>query len=190
MRIALCAGHYPEKAGARNAKHNISENKVATPIIEILAKLIEKHGHSVTIISGRLGHKVREINKGNYDLAIDLHFNADAELEDTDNLKGYGCMTMYYPTSSKRKEQAGKLNAAMAGALDTKDRGPRPALYWGGDNPGTKADYFTDKTNCPAFIPEPGYIDNNAFAEKYLLTNEGHRKVAEAVLQGIKAFNE
>jgi len=191
MKIAICPGHHTDAQGARNAVHNISENEVAKKIVIMLKDLLEEspYNHDVSIIEGKLGHKVREINKGGFDLALDIHFNADAELEDTDNKKGYGCMVMHYPTSTTRKQQAAKMSSAIAESLGTKDRGARAAWYWGGSNPGTKPDYFTDKTNCPAFIPEAGYIDNNGFAGKYLVHNEGLNYVALALRAGIEAFN-
>jgi len=188
MNIAICPGHHTNAQGATNSKYSVSENQVAKPIVETLANILIAKGHTVSIFEGKLGHKVREINKGDFDLALDIHFNADAETSDLDDNKGYGCMVMHYPTSSLRESQAEKMSAAIAGALNEKDRGARKAWYWGGSNPGTKPDYFTNKTNCPAFIPEPGYIDNNGFCEKFLISSEGRLAVAQALARGIEAY--
>jgi len=192
MRIALCPGHHPEKPGARNLRYGLTENFVAKKIIRMLEDLLRGQGHEVSVFEGRLSEKVRKINLGTngrkFQLAIDLHFNADAETDDTDDKKGHGVMVMHYPSSAARKAQAGAMSSRIAEKLSERDLGPRRALYWGGSNPGTKPDYFVDKTNCPAFIPEPGYIDNNAFCKKFLLDKKGHLRIAKALYDAIEGF--
>jgi len=190
MRIAICPGHHTNAKGAENKKHKLTENDVAIEIIKIAEELLRADGHTVQVFAGKLSEKVKRINATvpKFDLAFDLHFNADAELEDTDDKKGYGVMVMHYPTSAARKSQADKMSAAIAKKLGERDLGGRKGLYWGGSDPGTKPDYFTDKTNCPAFIPEPGYIDNNGFAKKFLTTKEGLTKVAESLVEAVRAF--
>jgi len=182
MKIAVCAGHHEAAQGAVNAKHKISEHEAATPIVEFLAKELKNFGHEAAIFHGRLKEKVRAINEGHFDLAIDLHFNASP------NKKAKGCMVMYYPTSTTRKQQADKMSKTIADGLGQDDLGGRPAWYWGGSNPGTKPDYFTDKTNCPAFIPEPGFIDQDDFVEQYLLDENGYKRIAKVVAAALNDF--
>lgn len=185
MKIAICPGHYPSKSGATNDKHNLSENFIARLLCPIIKASLEQANYDVEIIEGTLKQKVARINENAFDFAFDIHFNADAETDDSDDSVGTGCMVMYYPTSSKRKSQAKIMSVAISAELSTKNHGARPAWYWGGTNPGTVPDYFTRKCNCAAFIPEAGYIDNNGFVEKFMLDSSGLKKLATSISKGI-----
>jgi len=184
--IVLCPGHHPHKPGAVNKNFGISENQVAVPIVNTAAAALNAVGHTVHVVSGTLREKVQKINEIEPDIAIDLHFNADPETDDTDDLRGYGCMVMHHPKSHKRKKQADAMSRVIAHDLNTRDLGGRKGYYWGGSKPGTQPDYFLAKTTCPAFIPEPGYIDNNNFAKIFLTTPEGQQHVAVALVHGIQ----
>lgn len=190
MNIAICSGHYPEKAGARNVKHDISENQIARILCPKIKVFLEKDDHNVEIIEGHLSDKVARINSKPFDFAFDIHFNADAEKLDVNDSKGTGCMVMHYPTSAKRKSQAQIMSDTMSKLLKVKNLGARQAWYWGGSNPGTKPDYFTRKCNCASFIPEAGYIDNNGFVEKYMLTDSGIGELSIAIARGIESIME
>lgn len=186
MKLAICPGHYPDKPGAKNSKYDIYEHFVAEHLANKVKEILEGNGHTVKIYTGTLKKKVSYINRGKFDAAFDLHFNADPETEDTDDTKGYGCCVLYYPGNETRKEQAAKMSKVISTELETRDLGAIEGYYWGGDNPGTVPDYFLAKTKCAAFILEPGFIDNNSFAERFLLSMKGINVVAEAVAKGIE----
>jgi len=187
MKIALCPGHTTSKPGARNKKYGFTEHSVAVEVVYLLMEMLEKEGYEVKTFFGNLRAKVSNINRGNFDLALDIHFNADPETEDTDDKKGYGCGVVYYPHSEKRRIQAKIMADAIAKTIGERSIGAIPGYYWGGKTPGKKVDYFLKHTNCPAFIPEPGFIDNNAFCEKFLLTDK-QDLIAKGLLEGIKAY--
>ena len=196
MKIALCPGHHKDARGAVNKKYDLNEFEEASKVCSHLAIKLRKMGHSVDVIVGKLSHKVYMINKGGYDLAIDIHFNADydhLDPDDFDNSRGYGCMVMYCPKAlsygnkepiSTRSQQADAMSFGISSYMGGRDHGGRPGWYWG-SNPPEKKDYFLRETNCAAFIPEPGYIDNNGFAEKWLVA-ERHDQIAEAIALGIE----
>jgi N-acetylmuramoyl-L-alanine amidase len=200
MRIALCPGHHKSAKGAVNKKHGLNEHDEATKVVDHAYEILTRQGHTVVIITGTLGEKVRAINAGDFDLVIDLHFNADADHldpEDFDNSRGHGAMVMYCPKArvygdtephTVRREQAAVFSFAMHSKLGNRDLGGRPGWYWG-SNPPKKKDYFLRKTNCVAFIPEPGYIDNNGFAEAWLVSGR-HREIAEAICNGIAVLEK
>ena len=196
MKIAVCAGHEDKARGATNRRHGLTEHGEAKKILTPLMLQLVSQGHQVTNIQGSLSEKVKLINEGDFDLALDLHFNADADHldpEDLDDSRGHGAMVMYCPRAdqyrkpepaSQCREQADAFSFAMSAYLGGHDRGGRPGWYWG-SNPPTAKDYFLRKTNCMAFIPEPGYIDNNAFAEKWLVAGR-HDQIAAAIALGIE----
>lgn len=194
-RLAICPGHHPGAKGAVNKKHGLNEYDEATKVADHACEILTQMGHSVTVIAGKLGDKVRAINAGGFDVTIDIHFNADADHldpEDYDDSRGHGVMVMYCPKAATygdpepqtaRRAQADVFSFAMHSKLGNRDLGGRPGWYWG-SNPPEKKDYFLRKTNCAAFIPEPGYIDNNGFAEEWLVSGR-HREIAEAIVNGL-----
>jgi N-acetylmuramoyl-L-alanine amidase len=177
MKIALCAGHRKDSKGAVNEKHNLNEYDEALKVIIPLTEILVKEGHSISTFSGKLSEKIKNINRYDFDLAIDLHFNAAA-------YKGRGCEVMYVPGSTKRHDQAEEMSREIALYMNLRNRGAKQGWYWGGENPGTKPNAFLSKTNCAAFIPEPLFIDNDKEVEYWLVAGR-HAQIAEAIATGI-----
>jgi len=197
--IVICAGHHQDRQGAINKKHNTTEYREAVVIQEFMVDILKSLGVKVYIFNGKLSDKVEYINSIKPSLALDLHFNADADHldpEDLDDDRGFGCMVMYCPQknnygvpethSYSRKSQAQRMSDGLSKWLKTKNLGARQGWYWG-SNPPSKKDYFLRKTSCPAFIPEFGYIDNNRFCETWLISNR-HAELAEALSKEVIIF--
>jgi len=180
MKIALCAGHHKDRKGAVNKKHNLNEYDEALKVIIPLADILLKNGHPVSTFSGKLSEKIKNINKYDFDLAIDLHFNAST-------YKGRGCEVMHVPGATKRHDQADAMSREIALFMNLRNRGAKEGWYWGGENPGTKPDAFLSKTNGAAFIPEPLFIDNDAEVEYWLVAGR-HEQIAEAIATGIESI--
>ena len=178
MKIALCAGHHEDAKGAVNKKHNLNEHDEACKIIPHLISLLVNQGHHVTTFSGRLSEKISGINAGEFDLALDLHFNAGG---------GRGCEVVHFPGSQHRRVQADIMSSEIALYMNLRNRGAKDGWYMGGDNPGTKPDAFVAQTNCPAFIPEPLFIDNDKEVEYWLVAGR-HEQIADAIVNGINSM--
>lgn len=197
MNIILCPGHHAARKGAVNSAMGLNEHDEATKVvIGFAAGILEQAGHSVTIVTGRLRQKIDRINElhdlQRVDLAIDIHFNADndhLDPDDYDNSRGDGCMVMSVPRSDLRMQQANLLSAVMSEHLNEPDLGGHEGWYWGGEKPGSQPDAFLMQTKCPAFIPEPGYIDNSGFADRCLI-GEQWQRVAGALSAAIIAYSE
>ena len=181
MKIALCAGHHKDRKGAVNKKHNLNEYDEALKVIIPLTEILLKNGHPVSTFSGRLSQKIANINKYDFDLAIDLHFNASTYV-------AKGCEVMYVPGSETRRGQAEVMSQEIALYMNLRDRGAKEGVYWGGENPGTKPDAFLSKTNCAAFIPEPLFISNDKEAAYWLVAGR-HDQIAEAIANGIEGVD-
>lgn len=186
--VILCAGHHEGAQGAVSPHFGFTEYEEAVKICKEAHRMAKNRSDfNLVLKCGRLREKVAYINGKRPLLAVDLHFNADADHtdpHDEDSSRGKGTMVMYYPNSDEGRRIASRASAAMSAYLSTVDRGAREGWYWGGDNPGTVPDYFLAKTVCKALIFEPFYIDNRHEAE-YWLHRGRHRQVAEAVLDGI-----
>lgn len=176
MNIAICAGHRKDRKGAVNKKHGLNEYDEACKVIPHLISILINEGHSVSTFSGRLSEKIAGINAGDFDLALDLHFNAGG---------GRGCEVVHVPRSSTRHDQAELMSKEISLYMNLRDRGAKEGWYMGGENPGTKPDVFVTQTNCPAFIPEPLFIDNNKEVEFWLVAGR-HEQIAEAIALGIE----
>jgi N-acetylmuramoyl-L-alanine amidase len=187
MKIAICAGHREDRKGAVNKKHGLNEYDEADKVIPHLISILINQGYSVSTFSGRLSEKITGINEGHFDLALDLHFNAGG---------GRGCEVIHVPRSSKRHDQAEMMSQEISLYMNLRDRGARPGWHkmdrpgivdYPGDEDGDeKPDAFVTQTNCPAFIPEPLFIDNNKEVEYWLVAGR-HEQIAQAIANGIEA---
>lgn len=175
MKIAICSGHHPSAKGAVNKKHGLNEHDEAVKVNAHLATRLRAEGHTVEIIEGTLSTKIRKINEGLFHLALDNHFNAGG---------GRGCEVVHVPHSPARHEQAKVMSASIAVFMGLKDRGAKEGYYMGGETPGTKPDAFVAQTDCPAFIPEPLFIDNDAEVEYWFVAGR-HEQIADAIALGI-----
>jgi N-acetylmuramoyl-L-alanine amidase len=199
-RVFVCPGHHHGAQGAGNAQYGHTEHQLATRIVTLVEHVLHSHGVEVLVSNGNLRDKIDQINRVHahraVDLALDIHFNADADHldpHDYDDSRGDGCMVMYNPGNQQRATQAARFSRVMAGAMGEVDRGGRPGWYWGRlDKKGSPiyADGFVRKTNCPALIPEPGYIDNNGFVERVVLAESqaGWVGMAEAIAKATLDF--
>ncbi|MCK5132711.1 MAG: N-acetylmuramoyl-L-alanine amidase [Candidatus Sabulitectum sp.] len=175
LSIALCPGHHKQAKGAVNKKYGLNEHDEAIKVVSHLNELLTAAGCSVSVFTGKLGQKIRKINEGSFHLALDIHFNAGG---------GKGCEVIYVPHSAQRKEQASVISEEIALHMSLRDRGPKEGWYQGGEFPGTKPDAFVAQTNCCAFIPEPGFLDDNSFCEYWLVAGR-HEQIAQAIAHGI-----
>jgi len=175
MKIALCPGHHKDSRGAVNHKHGLNEHDEARKVVDALRMLLLQGGHDVSVFTGHLTHKITCINNGNFDLALDIHFNAGG---------GHGCEVVYVPHSKTRQAQAAVISSSISLYTGVRNRGAKEGYWMGGDNPGTKPDAFVSETSCPAFIPEPLFIDNDAEVERWLVAGR-HDQIAEAIAIGI-----
>lgn len=197
MKIAVCVGHDRKRQGAKSPHFSHTEYEIMVRIAPMVADMLRRAGHDADVIDDGLTATVDSINAGGYDLAIDLHLNADGDHtdpQDMDDSRGKGAMVMYMPGSDKRRVQAHEFCDALTGFMHPADDrwynlGAREGYYWGGDNPGTIPDYFLRKTNCPAFIPEPFYIDNKGECS-YWIEMERHETIAKAIAFGVLAIED
>jgi len=177
MKIAVCAGHYAGAKGADNHKFGLNEHDEAKLVVSFLVTILVNLGHSVSVFSGGLTKKVNNINNGLFDLAFDIHFNSGG---------GHGCEVMHVPHSPKRAHQAAIMSSVIATALGCSNRGSKEGWWQGGKHPGTLPDFFLTETNCPAFIPELFFIDNDEAVEKWFI-GKRHKELAEAIAEAIGA---
>lgn len=161
MRIAISAGHNPGKPGATSG--NKTEYSETVIMAAFAIQHLQRHGHQAFLIgTGPLQNKVSQINNMGVDCAIEIHLNKAGGV-------GHGCETLYCPGSKSGKSLAKAVHGILFEATGNKDRGIKPGWYrmdqpgvedYPGDVDGDEVkDYFLEKTNCPAIIIEPYFID-------------------------------
>jgi len=183
--VMICPGHHLKRKGAVSPHYpQYNEHDVAAAMLYDIVNALGLYGIEAGVAMGTLPDKVATINRAKPRLAIDLHFNADNDHTDPldkDNKRGAGTCVLYYPGSVVRMRQAARMSATIAQELMLVDNGAQEAWYWGD---GTKPDYFTARTTCPAFILEPFFIDNKLEVDTFLVGGRT-RTVVDAVTASV-----
>jgi len=155
--IFVSAGHYPQRPGA--GYQNFYEHDEAVlwqrDIMDALFKLSASDPTAFAVPTGVLKDKVAYINHRSQanSIAIEIHFNA--AVDSKGNNVGKGCESLYFPGSDIGKSIATLLNNTLA--IDfAPNRGVKEGWYRMDKAHG--ADFFLEKTNCPAVILEPEFI--------------------------------
>jgi len=160
-RIGLSAGHYPEKSGA--VHNELIEHEL---ILEWIDRIFDVYDDTydfdsqepgfdlVPIPVGRLTEKVRFINNHDFDYVIELHFNS------VGGRIVSGSETLYMPGSNRGFEFATIVQENIAPALQIRDRGIKEGVYWGSRERTLTPLYFLRRTNCPAIIIEPEFLQS------------------------------
>ena len=157
-RVAISAGHYPRFKGA--SFNGFNEYDEAIKWVE---KLLTLFGNTaVGIKTGPLPDKIRQVNSLRVSLALEIHFNSGVG-------KVRGSETLYCVGSKKGKRAASLVQNALA-SLMPPNRGIKEGWYkmdrpgivdYPGDIEGDEyLDAFLVRTNCPAIILEPEFIQN------------------------------
>lgn len=150
MKIFICAGHTTsgKGTGAVGILNESTENRVVSKKV---VEYLKQAGH--TVVYGEvnksdnyLAEQVGLANKDNFDLVVQIHFNAS---------NGAGKGTETYYSSSKGKPFAQKITDRLG--LLYKQRGAKENtnLYW------------LRNTKAPAVLVETCFVDNSTDANIY-----------------------
>lgn len=136
MKIAFVLGHHEKAQGAVSPYFGMSEWKFYNKVMEhIPDATIFYHDPNINRYTERIKNTAKKLNKLNFDLVIELHFNAAAP-------EANGCETLYYFNSEKSKKYALifsevvnqwtniKLrNKGLKALVNSKDRGFASVYY-------------------------------------------------------------
>jgi len=179
--IFISAGHYPSRPGAGH--NNFYEHDEAVlwsrDIFDALFNLADTDEPiAFEVPTGVLKDKVSYINHRAVanSIAVEIHFNAAVDA--AGNNIGRGCESLYFPGSETGKEVATRLNDALAVDF-APNRGVKEGWYRMDKRRG--ADFFLEKTSCPAVILEPEFIQHR---EKIQLHRQATcERLAEALIK-------
>ena len=177
MKIACTVGHSILQNGdITSASGVVNEYEWCKKFVPILvevfnaqeecnATLIQCPERQFTKAAQEKDYKLGHINGKKYDLVIESHLNAF-------NGTAKGTEVLYYPTSTKGKEYAQRVNDKLDDVFTDRGIKPRSDLY------------ILRDTDCPAILIEYFFCDNK---EDYAKadTVEEMRQIALKVVEGV-----
>lgn len=167
MKILVSAGHTlkGKGTGAVGYINESSENRIlAKKVVEYLKQAGQDVDyHEVNEASDYLYQQTNFANKKDYDLVIQIHFNAGG---------GTGTETLY--SSSRGKIWAEKVDNSLSKMYKQRGAKLRDNLYW------------LNKTKAPAILIETCFVDSETDTNKYMKNKDLTAKlIAEGILNQI-----
>ena len=167
MKILICAGHTLKGKGT-GAVGYINESQENRTLSKIVVKYLEFAGHNVDyyeVNEGKdyLQKQVTKANSKDYDLVVQIHFNAYKNTTDE-----MGTEVLYLSDSGK--VWAEKINAKLSTVFKNRGVKKRTDLYW------------LNNTKSIACLIEVCFVDSKADTDKYLANkNKVGKLIAEAI---------
>ena len=163
-KTAIVVGHDKNSPGAYSSHLRASEYIYNSEVASYLSDVADIYYRP--LVGGyntQMSKLAEELNPKNYDLVIELHFNAF-------NKKANGCEVVIFPNNNKAKEWGNKFNKEITDTYGTKNRGVKE------HGKGDRGYGFLSKMKATAIIVEPFFGDNE---EALNFTN--HKKYADII---------
>jgi len=167
MKILICAGHTTKGKGT-GATGYINESQENRSLSNIVVKYLKLAGHTVDYYeineaSDYLQKQVAKANSKDYDLVVQIHFNAHKNTANE-----MGTETLYLSESGK--VWAEKINNKLSSVFKNRGVKKRTDLYW------------LNNTKPIAVLIETCFVDSKADTDKYLANKDKVGKlIAEAI---------
>ena len=167
MKILICAGHTLKGKGT-GATGYISESQENRSLSNIVVKYLKLAGHTVDYYeineaTDYLQKQVEKANSKDYDLVVQIHFNAYKNTTDE-----MGTEVLYLSDSGK--VWAEKINAKLSTVFKNRGVKKRTDLFW------------LNSTKSIACLIEVCFVDSKADTDKYLANKDKVGKlIAEAI---------
>ena len=167
MKILIVAGHTLKGKGT-GATGYINESEENRSLSNIVVKYLKLAGHNVDYYeineaTDYLQKQVTKANSKDYDLVVQIHFNAYKNTTDE-----MGAEVLYLSDSGK--VWAEKINAKLSTVFKNRGVKKRTDLYW------------LNNTKSIACLIEVCFVDSKADTDKYLANkNKVGKLIAEAI---------
>ena len=168
MKICVVAGHTSKGKGT-GAVGFINESAENRVVGKKIVEYLKMAGHDavygeINESTTYLADQVAIANKSNYDLVVQIHFNAGG---------GTGTETYYCTGNSDGKEFADHVQQGMLDAVGLRNRGVKSARF-----------AVLRRTNMTAILVETAFIDTASDA-KHLASESSRKAFAEGIARGI-----
>lgn len=154
------------------------EFRIARKIGFYIAEALKNYGCDAVLINYDadmyLTDRIAYVNRGNFDLAAEIHLNAGG---------GTGSEVYYKHADEGGKKLAAKISAGIAKTFSLRDRGAKTKLNSaGGDYFG-----FVRSVRCRSLLIETVFIDSSS-DRKNVETEAGQKKCGESIAASIAEF--
>ena len=175
MRIVIDPGHGGKDPGAVGGQ--LRESEVALAISLFLRDELIRGGHDVlmtrdTDVFVSIGERCRLANTWKADLFVSIHCNAAS------NPQAHGMELLISPGSVRGRDLAGHIWGALRDIPGLRDRGIKPR-----DDLGVLRG-----TAMSAVLVETAFISNEEDRRYHLGSDQGRKRLAEAIGHGIESF--
>lgn len=117
MKVAVVLGHHEKSKGAYSPWLKVSEWDFYNEVVDCLSDVdVYYHDKNIGGYVTRTKNTARKINKIDYDLVMELHFNSSS------NPTANGCETLYYFASRKGRDYARKFSEVVVEWTGIKSR--------------------------------------------------------------------
>ena len=177
MKICISIGHGKSARGGYDSGATgggFHEFKIARKIGKFAAEALREYC-TVDLINYDgdlyLTNRVSKVNKGGYDLALEVHLNAS---------HGTGSEVYYKYTNTAGQALAAAISKSIAKTFGIKDRGAKVRLN------DRRRDYFcfVRECKCQAVLIETVFIDTDS-DRRHVEDEAGQRKCGEAIASAI-----
>ena len=171
--IAIVIGHSRDSQGACSpfgVPCEWSFNKKVASFLTDIADIFEYTGYSQGYTT-MVKNNAAKINKGNYKLVIELHYNAAAPAAN-------GCETLYYFNNKQGKYLAEQSSMLISSVMGVKNRGIK-ALVNEKDR-GFAAVYYPNPTTI---LLEPFFGSNQNDVSKFLNKEKEYSEVIRRIIK-------
>lgn len=178
MKICISIGHGKSARGGYDSGATgggFHEFRIARKIGKYAAEALSKYVCTADLINYDgdlyLTDRVAKVNKGGYDLALEVHLNAS---------HGTGSEVYYKYTNTAGQALAAAISQSIAKTFGIKNRGAKVKLN------DRKKDYFcfVRECKCQAVLIETVFIDTDS-DRRHVETEDGQRKCGEAIASAI-----
>jgi|TARA_R110000782_G_C14549616_1_gene384803 N-acetylmuramoyl-L-alanine amidase len=158
MKIAFVVGHHKKSKGAWSPFAGYSEWDFYNEVVKHLGDVnVFWHDENISGYTSRIQNTADKINKVDFDLVIELHFNS------SDNNKANGCETLYYHKSSKGRIYADMFSELIVSQTGIKSRNGGLKPLKSKQDRGFASVYYT---NAPTILIEPFFGSNKSDCDK------------------------
>lgn len=177
MNICVSIGHGKSAKGGYDSGAlggNYQEFKLAREIGKYAAAALREYGCNVTLINydadKSLYERIRVINAGKYDLAMEIHLNA---------AHGTGSEVYYKVGNNAGKKIAGAISKSIATKFGIPNRGAKVKVQ-------NNTDYFgfVREVKCQSLLVETVFIDT-ASDRKHVETAAGQKQCGIAIAEAV-----
>lgn len=157
MKVAFVIGHHEKDKGAYSPYLKVSEWDFYKEVISYIPEAsVFYHDSSISSYTERIKNTASKINKVDFDLVIELHFNAASE-------SANGCETLYYYNSKKGAKYAKAFSRTVNDrtGIKLRNNGLKPLVN--SKDRGFASVYYT---TAPTILIEPFFGSNEEDVER------------------------